>query len=295
MPKRRAATNSGSSSRRARAAHYEFNMDDLGDLFGGLGGMFRQARERDRVRCAVRISSRSWTSISSTPCAAFRPSMTLQRPVACDTCHGSGTKPGTTPTTCPECQGTGSKSVSQGPMQFRRTCPRCMGSGQLPGDPCVACRGAGRVRAAGDDSRQYPARRRAWKTDSPARQRRGGCSRRAGGRPIHYAAYSAAPVSHALRRDISMELPITVGEAVRGATSKCRRRADRSKSKFRRARRAASSCASEARESPRTAKARPAIYICGLWFACPRKKLRTTSIDKIDQAYGEDVRKDVRM
>ena len=78
----------------------------------------------------------------------FQTSLTLQRRVECETCHGAGTKPGSTPTTCPECGGSGSKPVVQGPLQFRVPCPRCQGSGQLPGDPCTACGGTGRIQRA---------------------------------------------------------------------------------------------------------------------------------------------------
>ena len=142
----------------------------------------------------------------------FQTSLTLQRRVECETCHGAGTKPGSTPTTCPECGGAGSKPVVQGPLQFRVTCPRCKGSGQLPGDPCTACGGTGRIAAAGNDAGQYPARRRAWKADSPARKRRGRGSRRTGRRSLHRAANPAASDTDAIGQRL-----------VHGAANHCRR------------------------------------------------------------------------
>jgi DnaJ-class molecular chaperone len=48
------------------------NMDDFGDLFGGLGGMFRRGNGVPRSLCPGRISSRAWRSIFSMPCAAFK-------------------------------------------------------------------------------------------------------------------------------------------------------------------------------------------------------------------------------
>jgi len=123
---------------------YQFDMDDLGDLFGGPGGIFGGGHR-------ARPSSMRGGDIEAEMAIdfldavrGFQTALTLQRPVPCETCHGSGTKPGTAPTTCPECRGTGRKSVVQGPLQFEQTCPRCMGTGQLPGDPCAACGGAGR-------------------------------------------------------------------------------------------------------------------------------------------------------
>jgi molecular chaperone DnaJ len=112
---------------------YEYSTDDLGDIFGDLGGMFGGGRR-------TRSGPMQGEDIEATmeiefldAVRGFQTSLTLQRPVQCETCHGDGTEPGSTPITCPECGGAGSKPVVQGPLQFRVTCPRCNGSGKLPG------------------------------------------------------------------------------------------------------------------------------------------------------------------
>lgn len=64
----------------------------------------------------------------------------------CDTCHGSGAKPGTQPQTCVQCGGRGAVRASQGFFQIERTCPRCGGAGRIIPDPCTTCRGQGMVR-----------------------------------------------------------------------------------------------------------------------------------------------------
>ena len=64
----------------------------------------------------------------------------------CETCHGSGAKPGTQPTTCPTCKGTGQVRSSGGWMTTVRTCPNCGGAGQVVTDKCTACGGSGRAR-----------------------------------------------------------------------------------------------------------------------------------------------------
>ena len=51
---------------------YEYNVDDLGDIFGDLGGMFGGSREHGPARREARISRRRWISISLTPCVGFR-------------------------------------------------------------------------------------------------------------------------------------------------------------------------------------------------------------------------------
>ena len=66
--------------------------------------------------------------------------------VNCDTCHGSGAKPGTKPKVCPTCHGQGQVRMQQGFMAFVQTCPTCHGRGEVISDPCSSCRGKGRIR-----------------------------------------------------------------------------------------------------------------------------------------------------
>lgn len=68
----------------------------------------------------------------------------------CDTCHGSGAKPGTSKDTCSHCGGTGQVSVQQntpfGRIVNRRACEHCRGTGQIIKEKCTTCHGAGKVR-----------------------------------------------------------------------------------------------------------------------------------------------------
>ena len=64
----------------------------------------------------------------------------------CETCHGSGAKPGTKPTQCAYCRGSGHATRSQGFFTMRTTCPRCGGRGQIVESPCGTCRGSGKDR-----------------------------------------------------------------------------------------------------------------------------------------------------
>ncbi|MGI9524015.1 MAG: molecular chaperone DnaJ [Hyphomicrobiaceae bacterium] len=65
--------------------------------------------------------------------------------VACETCSGSGAKPGSSPRTCPTCSGFGKVRASQGFFTIERTCHTCQGRGDIIDDPCSPCSGAGRV------------------------------------------------------------------------------------------------------------------------------------------------------
>ena len=66
--------------------------------------------------------------------------------VSCDTCEGSGAKPGSGPVTCGTCKGAGRVRVQQGFFTIERTCPHCHGEGRTISDPCTDCSGQGRVR-----------------------------------------------------------------------------------------------------------------------------------------------------
>jgi len=64
----------------------------------------------------------------------------------CDTCHGSGARPGTQAKTCPTCQGSGQVRMQQGFFSIQQTCPKCHGTGKIIPEPCPTCHGAGRVK-----------------------------------------------------------------------------------------------------------------------------------------------------
>lgn len=68
----------------------------------------------------------------------------------CDTCLGSGAKPGTKPETCSVCHGTGQQEQVQntpfGRVVNRRVCMSCSGKGKVVKEKCPTCRGEGKVR-----------------------------------------------------------------------------------------------------------------------------------------------------
>ncbi|MHB1133874.1 MAG: molecular chaperone DnaJ [Chloroflexota bacterium] len=69
----------------------------------------------------------------------------------CNTCNGSGAKPGSQPATCPTCHGSGElrqvQSTLFGQFVNVRICDRCRGEGKIVTDPCPTCRGNGRIRS----------------------------------------------------------------------------------------------------------------------------------------------------
>ncbi|MCC3764620.1 molecular chaperone DnaJ [Glycomyces sp. TRM65418] len=67
----------------------------------------------------------------------------MRAPGECETCRGSGAKPGTAPSTCPRCNGRGLVTENQGAFSFAQPCPDCEGTGSVVTDPCPDCGGTG--------------------------------------------------------------------------------------------------------------------------------------------------------
>jgi molecular chaperone DnaJ len=76
--------------------------------------------------------------------------LVVRLPQTCETCLGSGARPGTSPVSCRECGGTGElRRVRQsflGQMVTATPCGRCGGTGEEVTSPCVDCKGEGRKR-----------------------------------------------------------------------------------------------------------------------------------------------------
>jgi molecular chaperone DnaJ len=126
--------------------------DIFGDIFGG-GGARSGARQRFRgedLRYTLEITLEE---------AAHGKDTQIRIPGwnDCDTCHGSGAKPGTKATNCPVCNGSGMVQINQGIFRMQHPCPQCKGAGKLIHDPCPTCRGVGRIKVQKDMQIKIPA------------------------------------------------------------------------------------------------------------------------------------------
>ena len=72
-------------------------------------------------------------------------SVEFPRSKACDTCKGTGSKPGSQRAACRHCGGHGQIVQSAGILRVQTTCPTCHGAGSIITDPCADCRGRGYV------------------------------------------------------------------------------------------------------------------------------------------------------
>ena len=83
--------------------------------------------------------------------------LTLRAPGVCDTCHGTGARPGTQPRACPQCHGAGMVSRNQGSFSFAEPCRECQGVGTVVDEKCLECRGTGGVTKTRTLNVRFPA------------------------------------------------------------------------------------------------------------------------------------------
>jgi molecular chaperone DnaJ len=201
-----------------------------GDLFGGgLGDLFDAffsgsapgARRRggpvrgDDSEIVVELAFRE---------AVFGVSrqLTLDTPVGCPTCAGTGARAGTTAMRCPECQGAGElhrvRQSILGQVVTAMPCGRCGGSGEVISSPCSDCRGDGRVSEP-----------RTFTVDVPAGVDHGSTLRLTGRGPAGprggppgdlYVHLSVPPDESFLRSgdDLQADLHVSIAQAALGAT-----------------------------------------------------------------------------
>src|SRR5690606_2001446 len=115
--------------------------DIFGDMFGQQGG-------RRGGRQVYRGSDLSYAMEVALEEAARGKDAQIRIPSweSCDTCHGSGAKPGTSAKTCGTCQGAGTVQMRQGFFSVQQTCPQCHGTGKIIPEPCTTCHGQGKLK-----------------------------------------------------------------------------------------------------------------------------------------------------
>ncbi|HWH06947.1 MAG TPA: molecular chaperone DnaJ [Candidatus Paceibacterota bacterium] len=134
----------------------EFDLSDLfegfGDIFGG-GGRGRTKRGRD-ISIDIEVTFKE--SIMGT-----KRSVLITKIGKCDTCDGSGAKPGTEQHTCKTCNGQGrvheTRNSPLGAFTSVRTCPTCEGAGKVPKEKCTTCSGHGILRKEEEIKIEVPA------------------------------------------------------------------------------------------------------------------------------------------
>ena len=112
--------------------------DVLGNMFGFGGGRRGGPQRGADLRYDLEITFEESARGAET-------TIQIPRQDHCETCHGSGAAPGSSPSPCPQCKGQGQVRFQQGFFTVARTCPQCRGAGRVITRPCTTCHGAGTV------------------------------------------------------------------------------------------------------------------------------------------------------
>jgi len=113
------------------------------DLFGDMGFGGRRGGGARRGRRGYDLETEIEIDLAEAAEGVER-EVEFSRRDACQTCDGSGAKPGSLVEACGTCGGQGRVAVRQGFFQMVRTCPDCQGAGQIVREKCGDCGGSGR-------------------------------------------------------------------------------------------------------------------------------------------------------
>jgi molecular chaperone DnaJ len=192
--------------------------DILSNLFGGGAGGTGRAGGRRAPRAERGRDLEAEVSISfDQSIAGAQVPLSVPLSQMCNTCRGTGARPGTAPKTCPRCQGRGVESQGQGLFSISQPCTVCHGSGTVIENPCPTCQGSGQTRTV-----------KKLRVNLPAGVRDGGRVRlagkgeagRHGGPPGDLYVITRVGESPIFRRkgdNLEVEVPLTIPEAIRGA------------------------------------------------------------------------------
>ncbi len=122
--------------------------DAFGDIFGDIFGGGGRGSQRSSGPQMYRGADMRYNLDITLDEAAKGSTKTIRVPSwdNCGTCHGSGAKPGTSPTTCSTCGGQGQVRMQQGFFSVQQPCPTCHGTGKQIKEPCPTCMGIGKIR-----------------------------------------------------------------------------------------------------------------------------------------------------
>jgi molecular chaperone DnaJ len=125
---------------------------DLGDIFSSFfgGGFGRSsARQKNGPRKGADLNLNMDITFEES-FLGIEKDVIITRNESCNTCHGTGAKPGTSVTKCTVCNGTGQVRQIQntilGQVQTTKICTNCHGTGEVIKEVCDTCKGRGKVR-----------------------------------------------------------------------------------------------------------------------------------------------------
>jgi len=128
----------------AGAGGFSFNAGDMGGFGDLFGQMFNSGRQRSSAGPRRGADQAARLTLSFYDAAkGVTTSLNVTSEGRCETCSGSGARPGSDPRICGVCGGRGAVDENQGPFSFSSPCRSCNGHGRIIDNPCTTCGGSG--------------------------------------------------------------------------------------------------------------------------------------------------------
>ncbi len=274
---------------------FRFDPGDLDDLFGFGAGEFTgfASSARSPVRGEDIETQMEVDFLDAV--RGFQTSLRIQRPVRCSRCDGKGTR-GSSTVVCPECRGSGQKTFTRQGLNLRQTCPRCLGSGSLAGQPCDACVGAGRVIGVETVRVNIPPGAETGKRIRVPGKGASGMRGGPAGDLFIMPRVRPHPLFTREGNHLSLELPITIGEALTGTVIEVPTPSGPVKVKVPPGSQSGQRLRIKGKGVPQHGTSPAGDLYLRLMIKAPKDDIPKELIETLDKAYrGEDVRKDLRL
>ena len=273
---------------------FRFEAGDFDDLFGFGFDEFAGVRGSPRSPARGADIETQMDIDFLDAVRGFQTSLRIQRPVPCSRCGGKGIR-GSSTVICPECKGTGQKTLTRQGLSLRQTCPRCLGSGALSGPACDGCAGSGRVVGVETVRVNIPP---GAETGKRIRVPGKGASGVRGGPAGDLYIVPRVRPHPLFTRDgnhLTVEVPITIGEALAGTVIEVPTPSGPLKVKVPPGSQSGQQLRIKGKGVPTHGTLPAGDLYLRLMIKVPRDSVPKEVIDRLDKAYRENVRKDLRL
>jgi molecular chaperone DnaJ len=216
-----AGTFGGMGGSDGNSGGFNFHIDDLSDLFGGLfrsgsGGSQRRPRSTGGPQRGEDLEASLHLSFEDAVEGVVS-AVNVTSGAVCSVCNGLGSAPGSSPILCTRCGGLGVLNDNQGMFSLSSPCPACGGRGTKIVDPCPTCNGTGLEQR----QRQVKVRIPAGVEDGQRIRVKGRGEPGANGGPAGDLFVTVQVAAHRLfgrkGRNLTLTVPVTYPEATLGS------------------------------------------------------------------------------
>jgi molecular chaperone DnaJ len=208
---------------------HDFSHMDVGDIFsmfddifgGGFGARAGGAGARSGRRVSRGFDLETQVELTLQEVASgCEKTLEFEKQDVCETCKGSGAKPGSPPVVCVQCGGQGriAQQGFGGMFRMVTTCPNCRGRGTVVRDHCPSCRGSGRQMKQRVVTVKIPAGVHEGQAVRIAGEGEAGENGAPAGDLHCYIAIKPHPIFTRHHNDIVCQIPISFTQAALGAS-----------------------------------------------------------------------------